>query len=131
MRERILRVYRNLVVLTLAVFAASESTAFAQVTNLTSPPFGTSTAGGSGGTPTGPTINPGATGFGTNNMVTPHRPLNPYGGTGAGSGGIVTSYGSRVMSDPAWSSSTHRVPSTKRMAKRSARKHYAVHRTAR
>ena len=64
-------------------------------------------------------------------MVTPHWPLNSYGGTGAGSGGIVTTYGSRVMSDPAWSSSTHRVPSTKRVAKRSARKHYAVHRATR
>ena len=44
----------------LILFAASGGLALAQI----SPPWGTSTAGGSGGTPTGPT-NPGALGFGT------------------------------------------------------------------
>jgi hypothetical protein len=127
-----LRVYCNLVVLTLALFASSVSVAVAQVTNPTSPPFGTSTAGGSGGTPTGPT-NPGAAGFGTNNAVAPNWPLNPYSSTAAGSGGIATiPYGSHMMMrDPVGSSLAHRVPSTKRVAKRSARKRYAVHRATR
>jgi hypothetical protein len=126
-----LRVYCSLVVLTLALFASSESMAFAQVTNLTSPPFGSSTAGGSGGTPTGPT-NPGAVGFGTNNVVAPNWPLNPYTSTAAGSGGIATvPHGSSMMRDPVWSSLAHRVPSTKRVAKRSARKRNAVHRPTR
>ena len=123
-----MRVYGNLVVLTLALFAASEAIAVAQVTNPTSPPFGSSTAGGSGGTPTGPT-NPGAAGFGTNNVV---APLNPYTGAAAGSGGITTvPHGAHMMRDPVWSSSAHRVPSTKRVAKQSARKRYAVHRATR
>ena len=126
-----MRVNRNLVVLTLALFAASEPVAFAQVTNPTSPPFGTSTAGGSGGTPTGPT-NPGAAGFGTNNVVAPNWSLNAHTGTGAGAGGITaTSGGSRIIGDPAWSGSAHRAPSTKQVAKRSARKGYAVHRATR
>src|SRR5215475_6592841 len=113
MWEKILRVYRNLVVLTLALFASSASMALAQVTNPTSPPFGSSTAGGSGGTPTGPT-NPGAAGFGTNNVVAPNWPLNPYTSTAAGSGGITTiPHGARMMRDPVWSSSAHRVLSTK------------------
>ena len=63
-----------------------------------SPQWGWSTAGGSGGTPTGPT-NPGAYGFGTSSAGgsggIPTGPLNPnaYGwGTslGAGSGAIPT-----------------------------------------
>ncbi|MBV8744454.1 MAG: hypothetical protein JO134_05375 [Xanthobacteraceae bacterium] len=63
-----------------------------------SPQWGWSTAGGSGGTPTGPT-NPGAYGFGTSTAGgsggSPTGPLNPnaYGwGTslGAGSGAIPT-----------------------------------------
>jgi hypothetical protein len=84
----------------LALFASSESIAFAQVTNPTSPPFGSSTAGGSGGTPTGPT-NPGAAGFGTNNVVAPNWPLNPYTSTAAGSGGNATiPHGSRMTRDP-------------------------------
>src|SRR5262245_29039250 len=126
-----LRVDCNLVLLAFAWFVASESIAVAQVTNPTSPPFGSSTAGGSGGTPTGPT-NPGAAGFGTNNVVTPNWPLNPYNSTAAGSGGIATiPHGARMMGDPVWSSSAHRVPSGKRVAKRSARKGYAVHRARR
>jgi len=129
--ETILRVDRNLVVLTLALFAASVPVAVAQVTNPTSPPFGTSSAGGSGGTPTGPT-NPGAAGFGTNNVVTPNWSLNSHTGTAAGAGGIAAPLsGSRIMADPAWSSSVHPAPSTKRVAKRSARKRYAVHRATR
>jgi hypothetical protein len=60
--------------------------------------FGYSTAGGSGGTPTGPT-NPGALGFGTSTGAgpggLPTGPLNPnvygYGAsTAAGSGGLAT-----------------------------------------
>ena len=60
--------------------------------------YGWSTAGGSGGTPTGPT-NPGALGFGTSTAAgsggVPTGPLNPnaygYGvSTAAGSGGIAT-----------------------------------------
>jgi len=60
--------------------------------------YGYSTAGGSGGTPTGPT-NPGALGFGTSTAGgsggVPTGPLNPnaygYGvSTAAGSGGIAT-----------------------------------------
>jgi hypothetical protein len=63
-----------------------------------SPVWGTSTAGGSGGTPTGPT-NPGALGFGTSSAGGsggfPTGPLNPnaygYGtSTAAGSAGIPT-----------------------------------------
>lgn len=95
----------------LILFAASGGLALAQI----SPPWGTSTAGGSGGTPTGPT-NPGALGFGTSSaggsggIAT--GPLNPnaYGfGTSSagGSGGIATgptvpgliSPGLRIMSD--------------------------------
>jgi hypothetical protein len=71
-------------------------TAHAQINP--SPVWGTSTAGGSGGTPTGPT-NPGALGFGTSSAGgaggLPTGPLNPnaygYGvSTAAGSGGIPT-----------------------------------------
>ena len=69
----------RVLLLALALFAANESMAVAQ-SNPNVPPFGTSTAGGSGGTPTGPT-NPVTAGFGTNNVVTPHWPLNPYAGT--------------------------------------------------
>jgi hypothetical protein len=63
-----------------------------------SPVYGVSTAGGSGGTPTGPT-NPGALGFGTSTAAgsggVPTGPLNPnaygYGvSTAAGSAGIAT-----------------------------------------
>jgi hypothetical protein len=63
-----------------------------------SPVYGVSTAGGSGGTPTGPT-NPGALGFGTSTAAgsggVPTGPLNPnaygYGvSTAAGSAGTAT-----------------------------------------
>jgi len=121
----------------LILFAASGDLALAQI----SPPWGTSTAGGSGGTPTGPT-NPGALGFGTSSaggsggIAT--GPLNPnaYGfGTSSagGSGGIATgptvpglqpiSPGLRIMSDPAGQGAAYAAPGVKRSA---ARRHRYV-----
>ncbi len=79
-----------------ATLIALATAAWAQINP--SPQWGWSTAGGSGGTPTGPT-NPGAYGFGTSSAGgsggVPTGPLNPnaYGwGTslGAGSGAIPT-----------------------------------------
>lgn len=122
----------------LILFAASGGLALAQI----SPPWGTSTAGGSGGTPTGPT-NPGALGFGTSSaggsggIAT--GPLNPnaYGfGTSSagGSGGIATgptvpgliSPGLRIMSDSPGLGAAYAAPGAKRSA---ARRHrYIAHR---
>jgi hypothetical protein len=100
----------------LVLFCQNARLAHAQINP--SPVFGTSTAGGSGGTPTGPT-NPGALGFGTSSAAgsggIPTGPLNPnaygYGtSTAAGSGGIATGPtvpgwqqippGLRIMTDP-------------------------------
>ena len=121
----------------LVLFAASGDLALAQI----NPPWGTSSAGGSGGTPTGPT-NPGALGFGTSSaggsggIAT--GPLNPnaYGfGTSSagGSGGIATgptvpglqpiSPGLRIMSDPAGQGAAYAAPGVKRSA---ARRHRYV-----
>jgi hypothetical protein len=83
-------------VLGLALVGTQPSPAPAQINP--SPIWGTSSAGGSGGTPTGPT-NPGALGFGTSSAGgsggMPTGPLNPnaygYGtSTAAGSGGVPT-----------------------------------------
>jgi hypothetical protein len=114
----------------LILFAASGGLALAQI----SPPWGTSTAGGSGGTPTGPT-NPGALGFGTSSaggsggIAT--GPLNPnaYGfGTSSagGSGGIATgptvpgliTPGLRIMSDSPGLGAAYAAPGAKRSAAR-------------
>ena len=114
----------------LILFAASGGLALAQI----SPPWGTSTAGGSGGTPTGPT-NPGALGFGISSaggsggIAT--GPLNPnaYGfGTSSagGSGGIATgptvpgliSPGLRIMSDSPGLGAAYAAPGANRSAAR-------------
>src|SRR5262245_65613250 len=80
----------------LILLSQNAHTAHAQINP--SPVWGTSTAGGSGGTPTGPT-NPGALGFGTSTAGgsggLPTGPLNPnaygYGvSTAAGSAGTPT-----------------------------------------
>ena len=99
---------------TLMLLLASGGLALAQI----SPPWGTSTAGGSGGTPTGPT-NPGARGFGTSSA--------------GGSGGIATgptvpglqpiSPGLRIMSDPSGQGAAYATPGVKRSA---ARRHRYV-----
>jgi hypothetical protein len=122
---------------TLVLLLASGGLARAQI----SPPWGTSTAGGSGGTPTGPT-NPGALGFGTSSAGgsggVATGPLNPnaYGfGTSSagGSGGVATgptvpglqpiSPGLRIMSDPAGQGAAYAAPGVKRSA---ARRHRYV-----
>jgi hypothetical protein len=123
----------------LILFAASGGLALAQI----NPPFGTSTAGGSGGTPTGPT-NPGALGFGTSSAGgsggVATGPLNPnaYGfGTSSagGSGGIATgptvpglqpiSPGLRIMSDPSAQGAAYAAPGVKRSAARSRHRYIA------
>ncbi len=126
------------------LFVSSEYIAFAQINP--SPIYGTSTGGGSGGTPTGPT-NPGGLGFGTSNAGAsgglPTGPLNPnaYGwgtSTGAGSGGTATGPtvrglqeippGLRIMTDDYGRS--YYVPSTKHNSARIRHRH-VVHRAAR
>ena len=121
----------------LILFAASGDLALAQI----SPPWGTSTAGGSGGTPTGPT-NPGALGFGSSSAGgsggVATGPLNPnaYGfGTSSagGSGGIATgptvpgliSPSMRIMSDPAGQGAAYAAPGAKRSAARSRHRYMA------
>ena len=121
----------------LVLFAAGGDLARAQI----SPPWGTSTAGGSGGTPTGPT-NPGALGFGTSSAGgsggTATGPLNPnaYGfgrSSAGGSGGIATGptvpgllpSGPRIMSDPADQRAAYAVPGAKRSVARSRHRYYA------
>jgi hypothetical protein len=65
-------------------------------------------------------------------VVAPNWSLNSHFGTTGGSGGIAgIPHGARMMRDPVWSSSAHPVPSTKQVAKRSARKRYAIHRAPR
>jgi hypothetical protein len=121
------------------MLAASESVAVAQINP--SPVYGISTAGGSGGTPTGPT-NPGGLGFGTSSaggsggLAT--GPLNPnaYGfGTSSagGSGGVATGPtvrglytippDLRIMSGPYGWGTVYSAPGTKRIAARSHRRH--------
>jgi hypothetical protein len=117
--------------------AASEELAVAQINP--SPVYGTSTAGGSGGTPTGPT-NPGGLGFGTSTGAgsggVATGPLNPnaYGfGTSSagGSGGVATGPtvpGLRIMSDPGGRSVLGAAPGTV-AAGRAARHRRHVYRT--
>jgi hypothetical protein len=114
------------------------------------PTFGTSSGGGSGGTPTGPT-NPGTLGFGTSSAGgsggVPTGPLNQnaYGfgsSTAGGSGGIPTgptvpglqltspnpgtiSPDLRIMNDPSFEGPVYATPHPKRTAGRSRHRHLA------
>jgi len=118
----------------LVLFVAGTQLAQAQINP--GPVYGTSSAGGSGGTPTGPT-NPGILGFGTSSAGgsggVPTGPLNPnaygFGSSSAGgSGGIATGPtvpgllpmppNLRIMSDPSVQGSAYATPGRKRVTAR-------------
>jgi hypothetical protein len=120
-------------ILSAALILLAVGTQAAQAQINPGPVYGTSSAGGSGGTPTGPT-NPGVRGFGTSSAGgsggVPTGPLNPnaYGfgsSTAGGSGGIATgptvpgllpmSPSQRIMSDPPVQGTAYAAPGRKRV----------------
>ena len=112
-----------------ALVAASGQSAHAQLNP--GPVFGTCSACGSGGTPSGPT-NPGTLGFGTSSGAgaggVATGPLNPnaygYGTSRAGgSGGIATGPtvpGLNIMADPSYPGSAYSVRGKRTKAARKA-----------